>query len=97
MFDSGVQKATGKRGIVISRSTYPSSGRYGGHWLGDNDSFWRNLHDSVIGKTEFQVIQPLVIIAGYLGITFLFCPLLCYFIIGVVLSQSICGKTFFHL
>ncbi|XP_052256801.1 sucrase-isomaltase, intestinal-like isoform X2 [Dreissena polymorpha] len=51
----GLQRATGRRGIVISRSTYPSSGHYGGHWLGDNDSFWRNLHDSIIGIIEFNL------------------------------------------
>ena len=44
------QQATGKRSIVISRSTYPSSGRYAGHWLGDNRSVWPHLHKSIIGK-----------------------------------------------
>ncbi|XP_052774040.1 sucrase-isomaltase, intestinal-like isoform X2 [Mya arenaria] len=49
-----VRNATGKRGFVMSRSTYPSAGRYTTHWLGDNDSFWRNLHDSIIGIIEFN-------------------------------------------
>ncbi|KAK3600456.1 hypothetical protein CHS0354_037863 [Potamilus streckersoni] len=52
---SGLQTATGKRGMVISRSTYPSSGRNSGHWLGDNDSKWSNLHDSIIGIIEFNL------------------------------------------
>lgn len=50
-----LRESTGERGIVISRSTYPSSGRYAGHWLGDNDSAWSDLHDSVIGILEFNL------------------------------------------
>ncbi|KAL5015728.1 hypothetical protein ScPMuIL_005317, partial [Solemya velum] len=51
----GLRDATEKRGMVISRSTYPSSGKSAGHWLGDNDSQWSNLHDSVIGILEFNL------------------------------------------
>ncbi|XP_053395701.1 maltase-glucoamylase-like [Mercenaria mercenaria] len=51
----GLRNATGERGVVISRSTYPSGGKFGAHWLGDNDSFWRNLHDSIIGIIEFNL------------------------------------------
>ncbi|CAH1773121.1 unnamed protein product [Owenia fusiformis] len=46
---------TGERGMVISRSTYPSSGRYAGHWLGDNESKWSDLYDSIIGMLEFNL------------------------------------------
>ncbi|KAK5975054.1 Glycosyl hydrolase family 31, partial [Trichostrongylus colubriformis] len=45
---------TGKRGAVISRSTFPSSGRYGGVWLGDNTATWKDLKTSVIGVMEFN-------------------------------------------
>ncbi|XP_023931126.1 maltase-glucoamylase, intestinal-like, partial [Lingula anatina] len=45
----------GKRGMVISRSTYPGSGRHAGHWLGDNDSRWPHLHESIIGMLEFNL------------------------------------------
>ncbi|KAM7133396.1 sucrase-isomaltase, intestinal [Molossus nigricans] len=50
-----LQKATGKRGIVISRSTYPTAGRWGGHWLGDNYARWNNLDKSIIGMMEFSL------------------------------------------
>ncbi|CAD7690944.1 unnamed protein product [Nyctereutes procyonoides] len=50
-----LQKTTGKRGIVISRSTYPSGGRWGGHWLGDNYAKWDNLDKSIIGMMEFSL------------------------------------------
>ncbi|EGT49348.1 hypothetical protein CAEBREN_14192 [Caenorhabditis brenneri] len=46
---------TGKRSAVISRSTFPSSGRYGGHWLGDNTARWEDLQTSVIGVMEFNI------------------------------------------
>ncbi|TRY94146.1 hypothetical protein DNTS_001829, partial [Danionella cerebrum] len=44
-----LQSITGKRGVVITRSTYPSSGRWAGHWLGDNFSAWDQLYKSIIG------------------------------------------------
>ncbi|XP_072477631.1 sucrase-isomaltase, intestinal [Notamacropus eugenii] len=50
-----LKKTTGKRGIVISRSTYPTAGRWGGHWLGDNYAKWDNLDKSIIGMMEFSL------------------------------------------
>jgi len=44
-----------KRSIVISRSTYPSSGAYSGHWLGDNTSIWPHLKQNIIGLLEFNL------------------------------------------
>ncbi|XP_036902604.1 sucrase-isomaltase, intestinal [Sturnira hondurensis] len=49
-----LQRATGKRGVIISRSTYPTAGQWGGHWLGDNYADWNNLEKSVIGMMEFS-------------------------------------------
>ncbi|XP_054985594.1 maltase-glucoamylase [Sorex araneus] len=51
----GVQEVTKERGIVITRSTYPSSGRWAGHWLGDNTSGWDQLKKSIIGMMEFSL------------------------------------------
>ncbi|XP_055924609.1 lysosomal alpha-glucosidase-like [Argiope bruennichi] len=47
-------KALNQRSLIISRSTYPSSGRYVGHWLGDNKSIWDDLYRSIIGMLEFN-------------------------------------------
>ncbi|XP_053512591.1 maltase-glucoamylase isoform X2 [Artibeus jamaicensis] len=50
-----VQEVTGQRGVVITRSTFPSSGRWGGHWLGDNTAAWDQLQKSIIGMMEFSL------------------------------------------
>ena len=41
---------------MISRSTFASSGKYGGHWLGDNKASWDQLHMSIIG-TLFSALS----------------------------------------
>ncbi|XP_052008312.1 sucrase-isomaltase, intestinal-like [Xyrauchen texanus] len=46
---------TGKRGVVVTRSTYPTSGQWAGHWLGDNVSAWDQLLKSIIGMMEFSI------------------------------------------
>uniref|UniRef100_A0A0K0EVM1 Maltase n=1 Tax=Strongyloides venezuelensis TaxID=75913 RepID=A0A0K0EVM1_STRVS len=50
-----LHESTGKRGTIISRSTFPSSGKYGGHWLGDNTARWEDLQTSLIGVQEFNM------------------------------------------
>uniref|UniRef100_A0A8D0H5K9 P-type domain-containing protein n=1 Tax=Sphenodon punctatus TaxID=8508 RepID=A0A8D0H5K9_SPHPU len=50
-----LQSVTGERGIVITRSTYPSSGKWTGHWLGDNVARWDQLYKSIIGMMEFSL------------------------------------------
>ena len=39
-----------KRSMVLTRSTFPGSGVYGGHWLGDNNAEWDDLVYSIPGK-----------------------------------------------
>ncbi|KAG8445217.1 hypothetical protein GDO86_010120 [Hymenochirus boettgeri] len=46
---------TGERGIVISRSTYPTSGQWVGHWLGDNTAAWNQVDKSIIGKKRYNI------------------------------------------
>jgi hypothetical protein len=46
---AAVQLATGARPFVLSRSTYPGSGRFVSHWTGDNAANWDNLRWSVQG------------------------------------------------
>ncbi|KAF8815919.1 hypothetical protein BYT27DRAFT_7186387 [Phlegmacium glaucopus] len=46
-----------KRPFLISRSTFPSSGRWSGHWLGDNFSLWSYLRYNIAGVLQFQLFQ----------------------------------------
>ncbi|XP_068225861.1 sucrase-isomaltase, intestinal-like [Palaemon carinicauda] len=45
----------GKRHAVLSRSTYPGSGHYVTHWLGDNTAEWSHLRNSIVGMLEFNL------------------------------------------
>nr|XP_055062025.1 lysosomal alpha-glucosidase [Misgurnus anguillicaudatus] len=59
--ESALRKITGKRPFVISRSTFPSQGRYSGHWLGDNRSQWKDLFTSIPGMLTFNILGiPLI-------------------------------------
>ena len=42
-----LKQITGKRPFIISRSTFPGQGLYGGHWSGDVISDWTNLRRSI--------------------------------------------------
>ncbi|KAF8154898.1 glycosyl hydrolases family 31-domain-containing protein [Crassisporium funariophilum] len=46
-----------KRPFMISRSTFPSSGKWTGHWLGDNFSLWSYLRFNIAGVLQFQLFQ----------------------------------------
>nr|XP_045621913.1 sucrase-isomaltase, intestinal-like [Procambarus clarkii] len=45
----------GKRPVVLSRSTFPGSGQYAVHWLGDNSADWTQMRMSVIGMFDFNM------------------------------------------
>ncbi|KAF5391185.1 hypothetical protein D9757_003120 [Collybiopsis confluens] len=47
----------GKRPVIIARSTFPSSGKWAGHWLGDNFSTWQSLYYSIQGILQFQIFN----------------------------------------
>ena len=49
-----VQSITGKRSLVLSRSTFVGSGQWSGHWLGDNEATWHEMKRSLIGMIEFN-------------------------------------------
>ncbi|NXW98889.1 MGA protein, partial [Larus smithsonianus] len=50
-----LRNLTKERGIVVTRSTYPGSGKWSGHWLGDNTAAWHQLDKSIIGMMEFSL------------------------------------------
>ncbi|KAI0338173.1 glycoside hydrolase family 31 protein [Trametopsis cervina] len=46
-----------KRPFLISRSTFPSAGKWTGHWLGDNFSKWQYMYFNIQGVLQFQIFQ----------------------------------------
>ncbi|MEE6501197.1 hypothetical protein FKM82_004096 [Ascaphus truei] len=45
----------GKRSIIFSRSTFAGSGKYSGHWLGDNAANWNDIKWAIPGMLEFSL------------------------------------------
>jgi len=51
----GLEKLRGTRSVVISRSTFASTGHHNGHWLGDNYSTFQYLANSIAGVLSMQL------------------------------------------
>jgi alpha-glucosidase len=56
-YDALLDIRKGERPFIISRSTFASSGRTTGHWLGDNLSKWKWMWASIQGILQFQLFQ----------------------------------------
>eukprot|EP01022_Parablepharisma_sp_SALTPOND_P000401 TRINITY_DN1019_c0_g1_i1.p1 TRINITY_DN1019_c0_g1~~TRINITY_DN1019_c0_g1_i1.p1 ORF type:complete len:1852 (+),score=180.84 TRINITY_DN1019_c0_g1_i1:3096-8651(+) len=59
-----------KRPFIISRSTFPGTGRYGSHWLGDNYALPEFMKYSITGIYNFQMFGiPFVgaDVCGFIG------------------------------
>ncbi|KAK3891879.1 hypothetical protein Pcinc_004239 [Petrolisthes cinctipes] len=53
--NAALQIVRAKRPFIISRSTFPGQGHYGGHWTGDVYSDWFNLWQSIAGILNFNM------------------------------------------
>ena len=45
----------GRRGLLLSRSTFVGSGQWGAHWTGDNTARWKDMKRSVVRMLEFSM------------------------------------------
>jgi len=44
-----------RRPFIVTSSTFPGTGRYASHWLGDNYSSWHYMEYSIAGMFNFQL------------------------------------------
>lgn len=70
-----LQVVRAKRPFVISRSTFPGQGVYGGHWTGDVWSDWFNMWQSIAGQLMHSC--AFLISTRVVNVNFLF--IVCHF------------------
>ncbi|KAI9754374.1 MAG: hypothetical protein M1815_005675 [Lichina confinis] len=54
-YDALLSVLPGKRPFIISRSTFPGSGVFAGHWGGDNHSRWSYMYLSIAHALAYQL------------------------------------------
>ena len=59
----------GRRPFIISRSTAPGQGRFGGHWSGDVMSDWTNMRLSINSVLNFNMYGVPLVGADICGFT----------------------------
>jgi len=67
-----VYKPGNKRSFILSRSTFPGSGKFVAHWTGDNWQSWEYMRYSISGMMDMNIFGiPMsgADICGYLGNT----------------------------
>ncbi|VDK52504.1 unnamed protein product [Anisakis simplex] len=50
-----LQNITHKRANVLTRSSFPSGGKYAGHWLGENSATWYDMRTSIVSVQLFNM------------------------------------------
>ena len=43
------------RSWVVTRANFAGTGKYAGHWLGDNYSTWKDLRNSIVGMLDMNL------------------------------------------
>jgi len=64
-----LERYSGKRSFVLTRSTFAGSGHHVAHWLGDNHSTYQSMRDSLPGAMAMNILGIPMIGADICGFT----------------------------